>query len=676
MILSRQQPLKILVVDDDELDRLAVRRCLQQSTLDVRPHQAASAAAAIEEAAGGDYDCILLDYYLPGEDSMAALRELQQAAPRTPVVIFTGRGDEHIAVELMKTGAADYLPKGSLTPERLETAIRHALRVWEDAEARRRAERLLRLLSEAAQHLLKAADPQELVQGLRELVAEPLGADACFTITIGRAGAPPRLTALAGLPEDAVASLLAAGETGCLATDEPLQLAGIRQADDTETASLRAAGIRTCACYPLQADDQRFGTLCFASRGKDAFAPDEQDFLGTLAHYATSALQRLRHIEAMRESDRRKDEFLAVLAHELRDPLAPLANGLELIKHSHGDARVLHMVKETMERQLGQLVQLVDDLLDVARITRGQLQLHLKRVELAAALHQATEMVAPLIETAGLSLEVSAPDEPVWLEADPVRLVQVFGNLLINASKFTERGGRIVLGAERQDGSVVVTVSDTGVGIPPDQLRSIFDLFAQVPNGEAQSPTGLGIGLTLVARLVAMHGGTVQASSDGPGKGSRFVVRLPATADGEADAAPPEEAEEPADGGGHRILVVDDNHDSAASLAMLLQMSGNTVHEAYDGPEAIDAAREFRPEVLLLDIGLPTLDGYEVCRRIRKEAWGRDILVIALSGWGQPEDRRKSKEAGFDHHMVKPVKHGELTELLNRRQPARTPGRP
>lgn len=666
MILSRQKPLKILIVDDDELDRLAVRRCLRQSTLDIRPHQATSAAAAVKEAASGNYDCILLDYYLPGEDSMAALREFQLAAPATPVVIFTGRGDEDIAVELMKTGAADYLPKASLTPERLETAIRHALRVWEDADARRRAERLLRLLSEAAQHLLEAADAQELVQGLLELVREPLGADACFAIASDRAAGEPRVAAIAGLPEDTAVSLLRADESGCFAVEGPVQLSAIQQSDDKATASLRAAGIRTCGCYALQADDERFGTLCFASRSKDAFAPEEQDFLGTLAHYATSALQRLHNIEAMRGSDRRKDEFLAVLAHELRDPLAPLANVLELIKHSHGDAQVLRLAQETMERQLGQLVRLVDDLLDVARITRGQLQLRLGRVELAAALDQAAEMAAPLIQAARLSLEVSTPDEPVWLEADPVRLIQVFGNLLINASKFTERGGRIVLAAERQGDDVVVTVSDTGIGIPRDHLRSIFDLFTQVPNGEEQSQIGLGIGLTLVARLVAMHGGTVQASSDGRGKGSRFVVRLPAAAHGAPDAAPAKRKES-TDGGGHRILVVDDNHDSAASLAMLLQMSGNTVRAAYDGPEAIDAMRDFRPEVLLLDIGLPTLDGYEVCRRIRKESWGRDVLVVALSGWGQPEDRRKSKEAGFDHHMVKPVRHDELTRLLNHR---------
>ncbi len=664
---KRQRQLRILVVDDDEVDRLAVRRCLQQSTLNVRPHQASSATEALELAAHAAYDCILLDYYLPGEDSLAAIRRFYEAAPGTPVVIFTGRGDEDIAVELMKAGAADYLPKASLTPERLETAVRHALRAWKDAEARRHAESLLRLLSGAAGKLLEAGDAEGLVAGLWQTAREPLGIDACFAVARDRDGSP-RLSAIAGLPADAVTSLLEAAAGGCaggMATD-PVHLVRLQQANDARTRSLASAGIRSCACYPLQAGDTRLGTICFASREKDSFAPDEQDVLETLAQYATFAFQRLRHIEQMRESDRRKDEFLATLAHELRDPLAPLANVLELIRHSHGDARVLHMAQETMERQLGHLVQLVDDLLDVARITRNQLQLRRQRIELATMVDRAAEMAAPLIEAASLALEISLPDEPVWLEADPVRLTQVFSNLLINATKFTEPHGNITLAAERQGEQVVVTVSDNGIGIPPDQLHAIFDLFTQVPQAPEYARSGLGIGLTLVARLVAMHGGTVEASSAGRGQGSRFVVRLPVAADSAREEVPKlEPAQENA--GGRRILVVDDNRDSTASLAMLLEIAGHTVREAYDGPEALEAAREFQPEVLLLDIGLPTLDGYEVCRRVREESWGREVLVVALSGWGQPEDRRKSKDAGFDYHMVKPIKHDELTALLNGR---------
>lgn len=665
----QNERLRILVVDDDELDRLAVRRCLQQSTIHARSDQVASAAEALERAAATSYDCILLDYYLPAEDGLEALRRLHETAPQSPVVIFTGRGDEDVAVELMKAGAADYLPKASLTPERLESAIRHALRVWRDAAARRRAETLLRLLSDTAEHLLMAADPDELVGGLWEKIREPLGVDAYFNVLIEQPGAPPRLASCAGLSEQAVASLLAL-ETSSSEASDPAAAAGavhldhVQQSTDPRARVLRADGIRACVCHPLQAEDARLGMLCFATRGKDEFTPDELDFLRTASHYATFAYERLKHIEEMRESDRRKDEFLATLAHELRDPLAPLANIVELMKRSPDDAAVIGRARRTMERQLGQLVQLVDDLLDVARITRGRLQLRRTRVELAQALRQAAETARPLIDGARQELEIALPEEPIWLDADPVRLAQIFGNLLTNASKFTEAQGRIRVSAGQQNGEAIVEVTDTGIGIPSAELRTIFDMFAQVPSARARSQNGLGIGLTLVSRLVEMHGGTVDASSEGAGKGSQFVVRLPLS--GEASEKPPPACEEAATTrSGQRVLIVDDNRDSAMSLATLLQLSGHVTREAFDGPEAIAAAREFRPDAVLLDIGLPSLDGHEVCRRLREELWGRDILIVALSGWGQSEDRRKSRAVGFDHHMVKPVKHDTLMQLLD-----------
>jgi CheY-like chemotaxis protein/two-component sensor histidine kinase len=336
---------------------------------------------------------------------------------------------------------------------------------------------------------------------------------------------------------------------------------------------------------------------------------------------------------------------------------------LELMKRSTDDSSVLRQVRDTMQRQLGQLVQLVDDLLDVSRITRSQLKLRKRRVDLESAVQQAVETVGPLAEAARQALEVELPEQPVWLDADPVRLAQVLGNLLTNASKFTEQGGRILLRAEQQNGEVVVTVKDTGIGIPADKLTSIFEMFAQVSSVRERSQSGLGIGLTLVSRLVEMHGGTVAATSDGPGKGSEFVIRLPVLLEEAQEETPAPDAEQ-APAGERQILIVDDNRDSASSLAMLLQMTGHVTREAYDGAEAIDAAREFRPDVVLLDIGLPTLDGFEVCRHIRGKSWGRDVLIVALSGWGQIEDRRKSKEAGFDHHMVKPVKHEALMKLL------------
>lgn len=663
-------PLRILVVDDDHLDRLAVRRCLQESGINARSDQVSTAAEALVRVANAAYDCILLDYYLPGEDSLEALRQLHDSMPQTPVVMFTGRGDEDIAVELMKAGAADYLPKASLTPERLASAIRHALQVSQTAAARCRAESLLRLLSDAARHLLTATDPEALARGLWEQLRELLGVDAYFNVVVDSARDGARLGSFAGLADNAASSILddleqgaaAAGNAGKLR--EPLYFTDIQQSNEALVQALKAAGIRTCTCHPLLADDEWLGTLCFASRAKDEFSADELDFLRTVSHYATFAYQRLRHIAEMRDSDRRKDEFLATLAHELRDPLAPLSNVLELMSRATDDSEVLRRARDTMQRQLGQLVRLVDDLLDMSRITSGRLRLRKRRVELASVVRQAAEMAGPLAEAAGQKLELSLPEEAIWLNGDPVRLAQVFGNLLTNACKFTDRKGQIILAAEQQDGDVVVTIKDTGIGIPTDELTAIFEMFTQVSSARERSQTGLGIGLTLVNRLVQMHGGSVEARSEGPGKGSEFVVRLPVITEESKQSAPPRH-DQTTQTAGRRILIVDDNRDSATSLATLLQMTGNTTREAYDGLEALDAASRFRPDVVLLDIGLPNMNGYEVCRRVREQSWGRDVFIVALSGWGQREDRHKSQDAGFDHHMVKPVKLGELTKLLS-----------
>jgi PAS domain S-box-containing protein len=367
----------------------------------------------------------------------------------------------------------------------------------------------------------------------------------------------------------------------------------------------------------------------------------------------------------LKEADRRKDEFLATLAHELRNPLAPLRNMLEVMRRG-GNGDLIEQVRPTLERQLGQLVRLVDDLMDVSRIARGKLELRKERVELASVIHQSAEVSRPLAESAGHELIVSLPREPIYLYADPARLAQVFGNLLTNACKYTEPGGRIWVAAARQGGDVVVSVKDTGVGIPPDKLGSVFEMFNQIDRSLERSQGGLGIGLTLVKRLVEMHGGSVEAHSKGTGRGSEFVVRLPVLLE---EARPETPTAEPAPAAARRILVVDDNRDAATSLALLLQLTGNEAQIAFDGLEAVEATAAFRPDVILLDIGLPKLNGYDACRRIREQPWGRGVMLVALTGWGQEEDRRQSKEAGFDHHMVKPVDLAALTALLAELRP-------
>ena len=362
-------------------------------------------------------------------------------------------------------------------------------------------------------------------------------------------------------------------------------------------------------------------------------------------------------------ANRRKNEFLATLAHELRNPLAPLVNMVEVLKRADGDSEMLKRARDTIERQLGQMVRLVDDLLDLNRITHDRLELRQSEVELSSVIEQAVEVAQPLLDSANHDLRVELPSEAIYLHADAVRLAQVFGNLLNNSCRYTEPGGIIWFKAKRKGNEVLVTVKDTGSGIPQDKLDSIFEMFTQVNRSHERQHGGLGIGLSLVKRLVEMHGGSIEARSAGENQGSEFVVRLPilsTTTSSSTAAAGTAQKGAPT----KRILVVDDNKDAADSLALFLEINGNTTYMAHDGPEAIAAVEKHRPDVVLLDIGLPMLSGHEVCRRIREQSWGKDIFFIALTGWGQDEDRRKSKDAGFDSHLVKPVDHKELMELL------------
>jgi CheY-like chemotaxis protein len=367
----------------------------------------------------------------------------------------------------------------------------------------------------------------------------------------------------------------------------------------------------------------------------------------------------------LREADRRKDEFLATLAHELRNPLAPIRTGLKIMQMAGDNQAAVEQARAMMERQLRQMVRLIDDLLDVSRITRGKLELRKCRADLSEVIQSAVEASRPPIEAAGVELTVAVPTDPVYVDADVTRLAQVFTNLLNNAAKFTERGGHVWLTADRQGSDVVVTIRDTGIGIPADMLSKVFDLFAQVDRSLERSRGGLGIGLTLARRLVALHGGTVAAHSAGPGHGTELVVRLPV-------AEPPPAAEVPLNGAAApnarlRILVADDNHDAADSLQMMLGILGHEVRAAHDGREAVRAAEEFRPDVAFLDIGMPGLNGYDVARAVRSRPWGRDVTLVALTGWGQEEDHRRSREAGFDQHLVKPVDPEVLQQTLARR---------
>ncbi len=375
-------------------------------------------------------------------------------------------------------------------------------------------------------------------------------------------------------------------------------------------------------------------------------------------------LELKRRVEQLAENDRRKNEFLAMLAHELRNPLAPVRNALHILEMADAGPDVTEEAKAILGRQIPHFVRLVDDLLEVARIVQGRIELRKETVDLGEVVARATEMARPTLDDGRHTLEITMPAQAVLVEADPVRLAQVLTNLLQNAAKYVDRPGRIWLSVAVEAGEAVIRVRDQGVGIDPELMPYIFDLFMQSQRSLDRSQGGLGIGLTLCRKLMDLHGGTITADSEGPGQGSEFVVRLPASATPTPGVAPPDHPAPPAAQTGRRVLVVDDNVDAARSMAFLLQLWGNETAIAHDGPEALDQVRSFRPDVIFLDIGLPGIDGYEVARRIRSDSSLGKISLFAVTGYGAADDRNMAWEAGFDAHLVKPVKPEDVERLL------------
>jgi PAS domain S-box-containing protein len=393
-----------------------------------------------------------------------------------------------------------------------------------------------------------------------------------------------------------------------------------------------------------------------------------RDHTGAPTGFATvsqDVTERKARADELIEADRRKNEFLAMLAHELRNPLAPLSNAVQAIRRREpGDEHTVAVATDILDRQIRQMSRLVNDLLDASRISRGKIELHRTRVALRPIVDEAIETVRPLLARLEHTLTITLPPEALYVDADAGRLSQVIGNLLTNAAKFTDKGGRIWLSAEREADEAVIRVRDDGIGIAPEHLQTLFDMFVQVDTAIERSRDGLGIGLTLVKTLVELHGGTVQVHSAGPGCGSEFTVRLAAVS--AADDTPSIDRREPAVGDSiaRRVLVVDDSVDAAESLAMLLAFEGHEIHKAHDGAAAVRSAERLRPDIVLMDIGLPILNGYEACRRIRSQAWGAAITLVAITGWGQEEDHQQSDAAGFDLHLVKPVEHNELLRVV------------
>jgi PAS domain S-box-containing protein len=427
---------------------------------------------------------------------------------------------------------------------------------------------------------------------------------------------------------------------------------------------LRELGLKSYIGVPLSVRGKVLGVLTFitAESGR-IYDANDLAVAEDLAHRAAVAIENSQLYYALREADRRKDEFLALLGHELRNPLAPISNALHVLKLPQADEAMRDHAREVLERQIEHMVRLVDDLLDVSRIMRGKVELRREPIELATVVARAVETVQPVIDMEGHQLELSLSPEPLWVHGDLLRLAQVVANLLNNAAKYTEKGGRITLCTAREDGQAVVRVRDTGIGLAPDALPRIFDMFFQAARRTKDAHGGLGIGLSLVRGLVESHGGSVEAHSAGPGMGSEFVVRLPLDEGDGGENRQRQRLDERLVS--RRVLVVDDNTDAADSLGMLLRLLGQDVLVAYDGPTALAQAEINPPDVAFVDLGMPRMDGYELARLFRAHPALKDVVLVALTGWGQPEDRQRTKETGFDHHLVKPVEAEALRQLLS-----------
>lgn len=540
-----------------------------------------------------------------------------------------------------------------------------SLKVAEDRQLR--ANQRSRLLWESASVLLTTENPADVLRGIFEKVASHLELDCYFNYVVDEGSESLRLASYFGVPSEAMSPYHTlepgVGISGQVLTSRKSLL---RESIQTSLApdcfGARGLGLNVCVCYPLLAEGRLLGTLAFGSGKRASLDLGEQEFLHTLSQHVAASYERFRLIEQLRDADRRKDHFLATLAHELRNPLAPLRNGLEVLKLADIRNDSVRQAQAIMDRQLGHMVRLIDDLLDMSRISQGKIVLQTRPISLVDIVSSAIETSRPTIERHGHNLTVQLPEETLWLEADPTRMGQVLSNLLNNASKFTPDGGSLWVSALRVGDEVELRVKDSGVGIPTSMQHQVFEVFTQVDRAIERSEGGLGIGLSLVKGLVELHGGKVEVFSEGDGHGAEFILHLPLAS--LTEPLPEETSPTGPVSAEARILVVDDNRDSVMTLSMMLRMMGQDVREAYDGSQAFEVAGEFRPNLILMDIGMPQVDGYEACRHIRSQEWGQGIRIMALSGWGQEDDKRRAEAAGFDSHLTKPVEPEVLSALL------------
>lgn len=693
---------KILVVDDRP-ENLLVSRTM----LDELGHQVITVRSgdeALKYLLENDVAVILLDVNMPGMDGLetATYIRMRHKSAHTPIIFLTAYVEEMHTAKGYSLGAVDYILT-PVTPEILRTKVkvfvqlhlmtRQAERQAEqrvalarEQAARAAAEESIRrstFLADAGGVLSSSLDVTETVRALAQFVVPVLG-DLCVLALTDEQGDPGRMAIAwqssgdgTGRHSEWVAALdnseinramqqaMASGRM-VVVTDMvpgPATLVAIPVGEAAPKNLELGFRLGPLAVLPLVARGRKLGALMLGTGlSERRFGPGTLALAGDLATRAAVSLDNCLLYAKIQEGDQRKNEFLAMLAHELRNPLAPIRNAVQLLGMPDRGPGTLDWALNVLDRQTQQLVRLVDDLLDVARITQGRILLKLEPVDVTKVVGVAVEMNRPLINARSHELAVRVPPAPLAVYGDYARVAQILSNLLNNAAKYTEPKGRIALSVEEDGTEVVFRVRDSGTGIPRNMLGSIFELFTQADRSLDRTQGGLGIGLTIVRRLVSMQGGSVHVYSDGAKKGSEFVVRLPRAEIGRAEPAPAD-APRPKEAG-QRVLIVDDYADSADSMAALLRVDGQEVHIACDGPAALEAARRFKPGVVFLDIGLPGMNGFQVARALRGMPETRNCLLIAVSGYGQAEDHRHSKEAGFDHHLVKPVDLPALQEIL------------
>jgi len=649
--MTQPEPATILLVDDQAANLLALETVLER--LGEILVSASSGEEALRHVLSMDFAVILLDVRMPtmsGFDTARMIRAHPRSS-RTPIIFLTAAPDDpNFPVdEAYALGAVDYLTK-PIVPAVLQAKVCFFVDLYRKTAdlARIERERHAAALNE------KDARIRLLLENLRDYAFIVTDVDGWITEWEGGAEAITGWSARQAIGKSL--SMIFAPEDR-IAGQPDIEMTEAREQGRCEDKRwhVRKDGSRFYADgVTVALNDSNGGLRGFTKIFRDL--TDEKRVADNLRRLATN----------LAETDRRKTEFLATLAHELRNPLAPLQNGLEIMRLSTGNPEVLGKTREMMERQLTHMVRLVDDLLDVARITRGKVNLKKEPVELKNIVRSAVETSMPLIRASRHELDVHVADETMVLDADPTRLAQVVSNLLNNAAKYTPTGGRIVLMAKRDGIEAVVAITDNGVGIPEDLLPTVFDMFTQVGQNKEQAQGGLGVGLTLVRRLVELHGGAVTADSAGPGHGSTFTVRLP-LAHKVAERSDTSFSTPTLIGNiNKRVLVVDDNSDVAESLSALLQVGGYTTRVANDAMQTFEMAREFKPEVVFLDIGMPGMNGYEVARTLRKTPGMEQVVLVALSGWGNENDRKRSRAAGFDGHLTKPAGLAAVNRLLSR----------